>query len=70
MNIILMIIMIFLILLFIILPMNIKIIETHEIGNAKSAPENPKIKQKLILSLILAIIITAISFYIKSHYEY
>ena len=56
--------MIWLIVFFMSLPFGVKVSEEKMIGNAKSAPDNPNLKLKLLISLFISLIPTLIIYWL------
>lgn len=54
--------------LFIILPIGVKIPDKVEIGHADSAPENPQIGLKTLISFIISVVLTLVFWYLLVHY--
>ena len=56
--------MIWLIVFFMSLPFGVNVSEEKMIGNAKSAPDNPNLKLKLLISLFISLIPTLIIYWL------
>jgi predicted secreted protein len=64
MNLVLVFIIIFLIVIFMALPIGITISEKIEKGHASSAPENPKIGIKILITALISLIFTFCYWYV------
>ena len=64
MNLVLVFIMAFFILIFIILPIGVNIPKIIEKGHASSAPENPKIALKILITALISLVLTFFYWYI------
>ena len=69
MSIILVLTMSWMMIIFVILPIGVKVSLTPQRGHADSAPENPDLAKKTIISFILASIFTCIYCYIAYNYS-
>lgn len=51
---------------FMVLPVGVRMEETLEAGHASSAPRNPRIKAKMLLTTAVAVVLTGLFFFLMT----
>lgn len=57
-------IVIWVVMLFMVLPFGVKVIENPEVGHASSAPENPRIGMKFLVTSLISIPLWFVAYYL------